>query len=257
VTQLQICATTGTQLDPTIPCPTAGTDWFIQSQPPPPATQGFVQTLQVDTWSGLRANQFCPDSTTTQTFVNISDPFAVPWLNSPDGQSTAQALGLTVPVQTGPAGQCDASTTVPQVRVVAPTDGQTLQGIVQVTGVVAAQNFNRYQLEVSSDGTNFNLVGGPYTNQQTAGGLLGQWDTTTLPNGIYTLRLAVFANADTGGYIYKTVRVGVNNAPPTPIPQPTVVPTFSPIFTPLPFGDTPLAPGAGNPTPTATISFGG
>jgi hypothetical protein len=210
-----------------------------------------VVTASVDTWSGLLANQFCPDFVETRRFVNITDPSAVQWLASPQGQPFAAQLGLPDEVQAAPTAQCSTSTQLPNIRIVNPTDGQQVQGLVQITGAAQAPNFNRYQIEFapSTDPENFRIIanGGPFTTQQPTGGTLATWDTTQVPNGIYRLRLAAFAND--GGYAYRIVQVGVNNPLPTATPQPTLAPTLivPPTVdfgaTPLPF-DTPSSPGA-------------
>ena len=92
IVQQQICADTGTAYDSSIPCSTVRTEYFVQSEPPPPASQGFVVSVPVDTWTGLKANQSCPDSVVTKTFVNINDPSAIAWLQTPHAQ-TVDATG--------------------------------------------------------------------------------------------------------------------------------------------------------------------
>jgi len=245
VVQTQICPDTGTQ--PTPNCSSLRTEFFLANQPPPPATQAFVQQVSIDTWTGLRANELCPDNTVSGTFVNITDPSAVAWLNSPAGRATAQRLGLTdATIDTVPTGQCDINTEVPIARIISPTDNQTLNGVVQITGAASASTFNRYQLELASAATpnTFTIVSGPTTVPQTSG-TLGQWDTSGVPNGTYTLRLAMFSS--TGGYLYRTVTINVNNVVATPTSPPVVLPTALPPVQILPttqpvFGltDTPI-----------------
>jgi membrane peptidoglycan carboxypeptidase len=247
VVQAQICPDTGTQ--PTPNCPSLRAEFFVANQPPPPATQAFVQQVDIDTWTGLRANELCPDNKVSGTFVSISDPAAVQWLNTPAGQPTARRLGLTgSTLESVPSGTCDINTEVPIARIISPTDNQTISGVVQVTGAASASTFNRYQLEVASVGSsNFAIISGPTTVPQTSGAL-GQWDTRGVPNGTYTLRLAMFSNG--GGYLYRTVNVNVNNqtAPPTSPPLiptsnpgfPTAPPVFGPTETPIPFDEVTL-----------------
>ncbi len=254
-----VCVDTGTQ--PGANCTAIRNEYFFQNQPPPPADQAFVQTVRVDTWTGLRANEFCPDNTEQRVFASLDDPFAVQWLNSPAGQPTAQRLGLPIPFEVAPRDACNLNTEVPIARILSPAENQTVLGAVQVTGSGSSspQTFSRYQLEVSQVGTDvFTIVHGPVTTP-LAQGALGTWNTVGTPNGAYILRLAMFSQS--GGFLYRTVTVNVNNPLPTatPIP-PTAIPTQPPpvVFTPLPF-DTPvpiqIVPGG--PTPTATINPGG
>jgi membrane peptidoglycan carboxypeptidase len=255
-----VCIDTGTQPGPN--CTSVRNEFFFQNQPPPPADRAFVVTLPIDTWSGLRANEFCRDNVEQRTFANIDDPFAVQWLNSPAGQPTAARLGLPIPFEIAPQGACDLNTDVPIARINFPPENQTVMGNVQVTGSATAspQSFSRYQLEVAPVGSDtFTIIHGPVTTAQPSG-VLGTWDTTDFTNGPYILRLAMFAQ--NGGYLYRTVTVNVNNPLPTatPVPTPIPLPTATPlIFTPIPF-DT-VAPGIqvvpGGPTPTATINPGG
>jgi hypothetical protein len=236
VAQQQVCAETGTVYDASAPCTTVRTDYFLQSQPPPPVTQGFVVTAAIDTWTGLRANQFCTESVVTETFVNISDPSAVAWLNTPEGQAYARSIGLPTPIEQVPAAECSASTVLPQVRFTNPVNGQQVTGVVNLTGMATGPNFDRYQIEIApiTAPESFQLIAGPFRSAQP-NGTLGTWDSTTVPNGGYRLRLAAFATD--GGYRYDTIDIGVNNIIPTQPPPtlpPIVVPTDPNVATPIP-----------------------
>ena len=237
VSQGQICGDTGTLYDPSVNpnCTNLRAELFLDNQPPPPATSSFVQSVAVDTWSGLRATTACPEYVETRTFANIDDPFAVQWLNSPAGQAVAQQLGLPIPLESIPQGECPPNQQ-PNIRITGPVDGQQLSGTVPITGIVSATNFNRFQIELApvAQPDNFAIIAGPFTTQIPANGTIMEWNTTTVPNGIYRLRLAAFAN--NGGYVFKVVQIGVNNViAPTQAPLPTfILPTAQ--DTPIPFG---------------------
>lgn len=256
----QICIDTGAQPGGNCPSGTRN-EYFLGAQPPPPADQGLVQTIPVDTWTGLRANNLCPQNQETRVFASISDPFAVQWLNSGSGQPTARRLGLPIPFETAPTAACDQNTVLPNASISSPTDGQPVQGTITVMGSASAQDFNRYQLEVAPENapTNFAIAFGP-AQTQTTGGTLGTIDTTRIPNGVYILRLAMFSGS--GGYVYRTIRIVVNNPIPTPTPT-AIPPTPIPVFTSTPIPFEPFTdPGAGGgqalgvPTPTATTMAG-
>lgn len=266
VAQQTICALTGTL--PAEDCPSRRSELFIASQPPPPPDQGPVVRLQIDTWSFQRANEICPDNLETRTFVNIADPFAIPWLRG-EGAQTARLLGLPQDVLAPPASACDLNTILPTARIASPADATTVEGIIQITGAASAPNFARYELHYAPINTNnYTPIGGAVTIQQTTlGAVLGEWDTRTVPNGDYVIRLSMFATAESGGgYLYRTTRVRVQNIPPTPTPTltpppsptpepatPTVVPVFP---TDTPFAPLPtLDPGVGFPTQTAVPLF--
>ena len=282
IAQQQICGLTGTLYDPNITqnCPDVRSEVFLQNQLPPAANQAFIRTAAIDTWSGQIANENCPNNTVMGTFVNIGDQSAVQWLNSAEGAAYAQSLGLETPIQQLPAAQCQPGMQLPQVQMTSPTDGQQVTGTVQFMGQVQAPNFNRYQIEIASINSpdSFTIVSGPTATQQN--GTLGQWDSATVPNGVYRLRLAAFAND--GGYIYRVIQVGVNNVAPTPTTAPLIPatpfgnptqagttpqlgstttfnnPTTDPFGTPIPLDQsTPIPFGALSNlgSPTATPSF--
>jgi hypothetical protein len=73
-----------------------------------------------------------------------------------------------------------------------PGVNQVLAGVITISGVATHEAFQFYKLEYAP-GAN---AGGGYTyfgggQVQIAGGVLGNLDTTVLPNGEYTIRLTV------------------------------------------------------------------
>lgn len=244
-----VCRATGT-LDYS-GCPARTRDINIQGQPPPPFENSFIQVIPIHTWTGWRANEWCQENVETQTFSNLNDPSALDWLNNTQpGQQYAQRVGLQLPLQQAPSEACQQGMTLPSVRLNNPTDGQTLTGMVTLTGQVTGPDFNRFQLEYAPVGSDqFTLIGNPVTQQfPDAGSQLLEWDTRTVPNGSYQLRLGAFANE--GGSIFRTVQVNIQNTPPTPTPAPTATATLPPTIpsSPIPFDNL-------NPTPTATLDF--
>jgi membrane peptidoglycan carboxypeptidase len=251
VIQAQVCGDTGVAFDPAVNpnCTAPRVEFFLETQPPPTAGTSFVQQVTIDTWSGLIATQACPENVVTRTYVaNIDDPFAIQWLNSPSGQAFAQRLGLPTPVEIAPQQQCPAGQQ-PNIRLTAPGSGQQLAGIVDVTGIVSATDLDRWQIELAPGGQeNFTIISGVSQAQQPSNAVLYQWNTATVPNGIYQLRL--HAVSRTGGFIYSTVNVGVNNvaaATATPLLPTAIVPG-----TAIPF---PTAIPPGLPAPAVTLSF--
>jgi membrane peptidoglycan carboxypeptidase len=251
-----ICADTGTL--PADTCTNRRNELFIVSQPPPQPDQGFIQNIAVDTWTGLRANQFCQDYVRQGTFANIPDAAAVAWINdNAQGRQFAARLGLPIPLQPAPAASCDLNTQPPVVRMTQPINGQTVSGSLQITGAVVAPNFANYQIVIlRTDGTTL-ATAGPFTNQApTMNSVLHTLDTRAIPDGDYILRLDV--RSTTGnGYVNIDASIRIDNPDPTAIP--TAVPTLtlppSLFLTPLPF-DT-VIPAQSFPTPTVTIIPGG
>lgn len=252
VLQDTICRDTGTIAGEN--CANRTTDIYIQNQPPPPAAQGFVSTRNVDSWTGFIANEWCPENNVAKVFANISDPFAVNWLvNTPQGREFAARVGLPANLESMPTTSCSQGQTLPSFRINNPSDGQVVQGLLTITGQVSAPDFNRYDLEYASvaQPENFTRITNNTQQFPSAGSTLGTWDTTTLPNGQYILRLAAYSA--TGGFVHRTVRVTTNNIPPTATPAPPPTQVFV-LPTPILVGDTPIPFDNLNPTATATLA---
>ncbi len=248
----EICRTTGTLSYDA--CPQRTTDIFIQDKFPPPPDQGFVQNIAIDSWSGLRANEFCDDYVVQDTFADINDPSAVDWLNTTTaGRSYAQTVGLPIPLQAPPASACSQGQALPTVIVSAPNVNSNVQGQVPIRGQVQAQDFARYELAYASavQPDTFFPITTSQTQVTTNGGDLGVWDTLQLVNGNYILRLTVLSNS--GGRIVKDIPVLVDN------PIPTATPIPLPTSTPLDSGNTSSSVTAGTaiPFPNATAGTGG
>ena len=247
VVNRRICATTGTEPDDA--CPNPRNEFFSVNHPPPGPEEGFAVVLQVDSWTGLIANNFCPDQVIDTTFANITDNSAINWLNtSSQGQAYAQTIGLQIPVSPAPTQACDQNTPIPVARISNPNPGSTqvVEGVLTITGQVNAEGFNRYDLQYALTGTDeWETITTSTQLQPNAGSVLGSWDTTSVPNGSYTVRLAVFAN--NGGFLYRTADIRTNNPEPTPTPLPTATLTIPP--TPAPNPTQPI-PFDTLPTPT-------
>jgi hypothetical protein len=153
----------------------------------------------------------------------------------------------------------------PQARSVVtyPTNGMIISGLVEVTGIATHPSINSYQLRYAagpeptggSQWVDFAIVEGtPVENN-----VLATWDTTVIPDGQYTLALAVWGAGDAASpYVFFVTHLTVNNAqpvetptpePPTPEPMPTAVvgPTPTPISVQQPATPTP------RPSPTPRI----
>lgn len=151
-----------------------------------------------------------------------------------------------------------------QSTITYPTDGTTVSGQVEVKGVALHPNMDFYQVRYAPGGQptagtqwqDFAIVEG----EQVDNGTLGVWDTTQLPDGQYTLALAVWGVNDANNpYVFFATNITVNNTNPvaTPTPevteQPTEVPT-TPTPGPTP---TPVAveqPATPTPRPTPTLA---
>ncbi|HHN93779.1 MAG TPA: hypothetical protein ENK17_03345 [Anaerolineae bacterium] len=153
-----------------------------------------------------------------------------------------------------------------------PTDGMTVSGAVDIVGIATHPNMNFYQLRFAagpeptgdSQWIDFAIVEGVQVDND----VLGTWDTTVIPDGQYTLALAVWGVNDASSpYVFFVRHITVNNTQPvpsptpeqpTPVPLPTAVPaTPTPVQVEQPPTPTPrltptatATPAEGEPTPT-------
>lgn len=227
IIQLEVCADSGTIPSPV--CPERRTEIFFRDQPPPGPEHDIHQLIEIDLNTGLRANEFCR-SNVEERYYRVFPP---------DGREWAIEHGIEQP----PEAYCPSTNIV--AAITQPLDGGTVRGVITVEGSAVAANFSHYQIELGqgTDPQNFIVIKDP-TPRLIEQGLLGQFDTTQIENGPYTLRLMVFDQS--GGAFEARVRVLVDN------PIPTVTPTASPTPTqPIIPTDTPtLAP---TDTPTVII----
>jgi hypothetical protein len=143
-----------------------------------------------------------------------------------------------------------------------PTDGMTVSGEVEVKGIATHPNLDFYQLRYApgpeptgdSQWVDFALVEG----QGVENDVLGTWDTTQIPDGQYTLALAVWGSNDSASpYVFFVNSVTVNNAQPVASPTPAQTPTPqeappTPTQGPTPTPVTVEQPATSTPRPTET-----
>lgn len=161
---------------------------------------------------------------------------------------------LSLPGYRSALQQDEPTGTPSEIAIISPSQGDALQGSVPVTGNTAVDGFLRAELTFaySDDRTDtwFLIF---ETDQPPSNGSLAQWDTTTLTDGEYSLRLVV--TLQNGTQMATTVQnLRLRNYTPietdtptptqTPLPGNTPVPTQTPTptITPIPPTSTPLPP---------------
>jgi hypothetical protein len=120
-----------------------------------------------------------------------------------------------------PALNCTAA----NAAITAPQAGVALNGLVQIEGTASLGGvFQYYKLEVAANGTeNYTVIGG-LVRQQVVNGQLGVWDSASVPDGTYSIRLRV---VDTTGNYCEVLASGLqvqNSSPPTPTSADTPTP---------------------------------
>jgi len=137
-------------------------------------------------------------------------------------------------------------------RISSPQSGSTVRDVVVVTGTAIHPRFSFYKVEYALEpGANWAIIGETHPNPVKDGALV-QWDTRTVPDGSYSLRLLVVD--ETGNFVENVVRqVVVANAGAAPTETPT--PTQTGTITTTPGASaTPTVP-AGTLEPTTTVEI--
>ena len=146
------------------------------------------------------------------------------------------------------------------IRITAPASGDTLQGLINITGTSAAEGFFAAELSFAY-ASDITLEGGSTstwfliysTDQPVTEGLLAAWDTSLVTDGDYNLRLRVTLQ---DGTILESLVTGLRIRNQTPTETPTLAPTSTPDFdrsavsTPLPPTPMPAPTSTHLPTPT-------
>ncbi|MDW8318493.1 MAG: hypothetical protein RMN53_11720 [Anaerolineae bacterium] len=160
----------------------------------------------------------------------------------------ARGLALTVLLlgAARPAAAAVREAPVLQQRaaITSPAPQARVRGVVSISGSAMHPEFERYELYYTIEpGENWVFIG-EAKYQQVESGPLGTWDTTSLPDGTYSLRLRVVRRDGNYDEAYARNIVVANQAPPEPTPTPTLaaLPTLPPPV---------AAPGA-TPTPEPT-----
>lgn len=153
-----------------------------------------------------------------------------------------------------PARDCSGGNAV----IVAPPSGATLFGIVQIEGTASlGDEFVYYKIEVAPLGTEAWGTVVADARQQVVNGQLGVWDSASVPDGAYVLRLRVVD--PTGNYCEAfatnlNVRNSVSPTPTvfvSPTPEETEAPPIqNAVPTPIPTIASPIS----EPTPGATAT---
>lgn len=146
------------------------------------------------------------------------------------------------------------------VAITSPAQNETVVGVVNITGTAAHPQFVRYEISFAYDpnptDTWFELQ--PPSETQVAEGLLAAWDTTSISDGTYMIRLRVYSSdsATPQEAIVRGIKIR-NAAPPTAAPTstgeaasptptlalPTATPASTPASSPFPIAS-PVSPSS-------------
>ncbi|MGD2105413.1 MAG: transglycosylase domain-containing protein [Anaerolineae bacterium] len=236
IVEHEICADSGAR--PTDHCPERESEIFAKGQPPLDESHDWYQTVGIDAFTRLRANEFCPNHVVEELMLDIADERGREW-----ARAHPQQFG-NLPL--APLDECTEGLDRPEVSISWPAAGEHVHGVVRITGTVQLPNFDHYEAQygVGGDPQGWGWISGPHLSP-VQDGLLTRWDTTHLDPGLYTLRIRAF---DVEKHAVET-RVRVEVVPPPATPTP--LPTSTPLATPTPFPSATPASTA-TPSPTAT-----
>jgi hypothetical protein len=144
----------------------------------------------------------------------------------------------------------------PPIAITSPAPDEILRGQVTVTGKVDIPSFVSVQLDFAYASNPTNTWFRIQTfSQPPADSTLATWDTTSITDGDYVLRLRV--NFEDGTFQEVTVPIKIgNDALPTPTLEPTATPEPETVLIPTPFliAASPTPTDVPRPTPTALPS---
>src|SRR6266540_6385182 len=139
------------------------------------------------------------------------------------------------------------------IAITSPAPDEVLRGQVTITGKVDVPSFLSAQLDFAyaSNPTNTWFTIQTFT-QPLTDSTLATWDTTSITDGDYVLRLRVNFEDGTSQEVTVPIKIG-NDALPTPTLVPTSTPEPDTVLIPTPFliAASPTPTDVPRPTPTA------
>jgi membrane peptidoglycan carboxypeptidase len=106
------------------------------------------------------------------------------------------------------------------VQILGPRQGEYLRGTINITGKAESENFVAYRIEFGAGNPPLEWTLLLRSETKQAGGGLGLWNVSALPEGVYTLRLVLEDSVRGELSTFITVNVGENiRRSPSPTPQ--------------------------------------
>ncbi len=196
---------------PTVDCPLTVEEVFIEGFEPVEYDTLYRQ-VQINRETGRLATVFTPLALIQEEVFLVVPPEAQAW---------ARRAGLLLP----PSEYDDifVPSVLPDVNILHPPIFSYVRGKVALRGSAAGEDFASYSLQAGQglNPRNWQQIGEEST-APVQDGTLGRWDTTSLEDGLYAVRLTVLRSdqrLDTA-----VIQVTVDNTPPQvqivhPVPQ--------------------------------------
>ena len=245
-----VCRLSGTE--PSSFCEGQFTEIFAFDQPPLPASQDLARRIKIDLWTGYQASEACNGPSEEEIVLNVTDKWAREWFETGDGKAWLEDHGLPDNPYYAPERECKEGDPQP-IAELNLTDGQVVTSpALEIKGTAdASEGFKKWVLEYGLGEEPSAWVGLNESNSPIKDGTLATWNLSSLPNGIYTLRLTLI-----GDKAEVEKRIRLNLSLPTPTPPPAT-PTNTPV--PIPPTETPtqiiiLPTDTPSPAPTETAT---
>jgi penicillin-binding protein 1C len=251
-----VCAISGTE--PSQWCPQQRSEFFAADQLPPSKENDLWQKVTIDTWTGLKASAACSTFTTDQFALNVSDPWAIKWINdTSDGQKWAENMGFKQPFFFTPQRECTANDPKPNLSFANIADGSTVRmSPLDIYGVASSDtDFDYFTLEygLGDSPSQFKPLVEHMTTPVKLPDKIYTWDMKDVPPGGVTLQLYMHSTRNT----YAKVQIHLNIQVPTQTPTPTTTATTT--WTPTSTSTVTVTPTQTQtslpPTPTPTVSL--
>ena len=217
----EVCSLSGTEPSPY--CPDRNWEIFSAENLPPGSSHDWFQRVEIDRFTGKRANQFCRTNVVEKVMLVLDE------VEDADGRAWLRQWAAENGYDVAPQDYCTASAKSEQVQLLRPEEGAEVYGEVEIFGTVTLENLERFEITYgySEHPEAWGRVGGPYTlpadNEK-----LALWNTEGLEPYRYTLRLVAYT---TDKQQFED-RVIVEVVGPTPTP--TLTPSATPTETPTP-----------------------
>jgi hypothetical protein len=176
------------------------------------------------------------------------------WMSLPMAASAQEGDSTPTPGP-GATGQAELSTPQPgspAIGIAYPAPGDSLEGLVEISGLITLPGFNLWQLSFAyadnPTDTWFLLASG---GSEPLSGPLHYWDTTALTDGDYSLRLRVFFADAYRDVLVTPVQIR-NYSQDTPTPSPTAAETDLPASSATPTPPTATSTATRTPRLTPT-----
>jgi len=226
-------------------CKAQFSEIFAFDQLPLPPAQDLIRRIPIDLWTGFQASDACKGPSDEKVVMNVQDTWARDWFQTGSGKAWLEDNGLPNDPTYAPERECRANDPQPKIEINLADDQLVTTTALEVKGTVNAEGgFKSWRLEfgLGENPDAWTIIG--EGNSPIEDGTFTNWDLSSLPNGIVTVRLTLV-----GEKAEVDKRIRLNLSLPTPTAPPA---TLTPTLTPTPT-ETPTLAIPPSSTPTNTL----